>query len=257
MSMFKINEVYNEDCLVTLQKMGSNLIDLVITSPPYNCGINYDVYKDDLPWDDYMDWCKIWLTSLYDKMKSGGRICVNILLEMGIENNKRRVSPYAEFYRLYQEVGFKPFGSPVWVDSHRVKYTAWGSWLKSTSPYIYCPYELVLIGYKDKWKREGIETKITKEEFMMGCSGIWSLRTQTREITKANFHIDLPTMCIKLLSGEGDLVYDPFIGSGTTAIAAINEGRNYIGSEISPTYCKIAKERISLLSENERKTGGK
>ena len=246
----EINKIYNENCLNTMAKMPDNFVDLTVTSPPYNCGINYDIHNDKMEWNVYLQWCENWVTELYRITKEGGRIAINVLLEMGIEKNKKRVSPFAEFYNILNKIGFKPFGVPVWVDPHRGKHTSWGSWLKSTSPYIYCPYEVILIAYKgDKWKREGIKTNISKEEFMMGCSGIWNLRTQTKELTKANFHEDLPNMAIKLLSGEGDLVYDPFMGSGTTAKMAILSNRKFIGSEISKEYCEIVEKRIADANE--------
>ena len=107
------------------------------------------------------------------------------------------------------------------------------------------PQEAVLIGYKDQWKKqnEGIST-IDKDSFMMGCSGIWNLRTETQQQTKANFHTDLPELCIKLLSFKGDIVLDPFIGSGTTAVAAKNWHREFVGIELSPRYYAVAKERV-------------
>ena len=102
-----------------------------------------------------------------------------------------------------------------------------------------------MIGYKNIWKKEQKgESTISKEEFMMGASGIWKLKTQTKEITKANFSTDLPEMCIKLLSFSEDLIYDPFIGGGTTAVAAKMNNRNFIGSEISQEYCNVANERL-------------
>lgn len=236
------------DCLEKMK--GLSNVALTVTSPPYNCGIKYSSYNDNIPWEQYVDWCYKWLTEIYKITESTGRICVNVLLEMGIENNKRRVSPYATFCKLYEDVGFKLFGSPVWVDAHRVKFTAWGSWLKSSAPYIYCPYEVILIGYKDNWKRANGNTVISKEDFMMGCSGIWKLRTQTKEITKANFHIDLPTLCIKLLSGIGDTILDPFMGAGTTGIACKNLDRNFIGIELDKEYYKIAESRINAHNKN-------
>jgi len=205
--------IYNGDCIDIMKKIPDNSIDLVITSPPYNCGIKYDIYEDNKNWKDYLNWCENWLIGIKRILKNDGRICLNILLEMGINNNKKRVSPYAEFYHIFNKIELNPFGSPVWTDSHRVKFTAWGSWLKASSPYIYNPYEIILLGYKNQWKKENKgKSTISKEEFMMGCSGIWKLKTQTKELTKANFHIDLPELCIKLLSYENDLILDPFVG---------------------------------------------
>lgn len=241
----ELNKIYNVDCLEGLKLIGDNIIDLVVTSPPYNCGIDYDIYEDNLEWCDYLSWSAKWLSEIYRVLKDDGRICLNILLEMGIENNKKRVSPYAEFYHIFNKVGLHPFGSPVWIDSHRVKFTAWGSWLRASAPYIYNPYEVILIGYKNQWKKKSKgNSTINKEEFMMGSSGIWKLRTQTKELTKSNFHTDLPEMCIKLLSYENDVILDPFMGSGTTAVACKKLNRNFIGFEISPEYCKIADKRV-------------
>jgi len=240
-----LNKIICGDCLEIMKDMSDNSVDLVITSPPYNCGINYDVYKDNLNWEEYLRWCEKWLLEIKRILKQDGRICLNILFEMGIENNKKRVSPYAEFYKIFQKINLKPFGSPVWTDSHRVKYTAWGSWLSASSPYIYNPYEIILIGYKKNWKKDKKgKSTITKKEFMMGCSGIWKLKTQTKELTKANFHTDLPDLCIKLLSFENETILDPFMGSGTTALSCQNLHRNFIGIEISKEYCKIAEERL-------------
>jgi len=241
----EVNRIYNEDCLQTMGRMPDNFVDLVVTSPPYNCRIDYDIYRDDKKWEDYLLWSEDWLKEVFRIVKRDGRICINVLVELGIEDNKRRVSPMVEFYKIIEKVGFRVFGMPMWVDNHRVKYTAWGSWLKASSPYIYNPYEVIIIAYKEVWKKEnkGIST-ISKEDFMMGCSGVWKLRTQTKQLTKANFHEDLPNLCINLLSYENDLVYDPFMGSGTTVRVSLLNNRRYIGSEISEEYCRVAENRI-------------
>ncbi len=240
-----INKIICGDCLKVMKDIPDNSIDLVITSPPYNCKIDYDIYNDNLEWNEYIIWCEKWLIEIKRLLKEDGRFCLNVLFEMGIEENKRRVSPYAEFYNILKKIGLSIFGSPIWVDNHRVKYTAWGSWLSASAPYIYNPYEVVIITYKKRWKKlnKGKST-ITKEEFMMGCSGIWKLRTDKTKLTKATFHTDLPKLCINLLSYEGDIILDPFMGSGTTAIACKELNRKYIGIEISPNYCKIAKKRL-------------
>jgi site-specific DNA-methyltransferase (adenine-specific) len=234
------------DCLEEMRKIPDKSVDLVITSPPYNCGIDYGEYKDNLSWDDYLSWCEEWILLIRRLLKPDGRFAINVLFEMGIEENKRRVSPYVEFFNIITGAGPNVFGSPLWVDSHRVKYTAWGSWMSASSPYIYNPYEVILIGYNKQWKKENKgKSTIGKEDFMMGCSGIWKLKTQTKQITPASFHKDLPSLCINLLSYEVDTILDPFMGSGTTGIACKELGRDFIGIEISKEYYDIAVNRIN------------
>jgi len=248
----ELNKIYNENNLDTMSRIPDNFIDLVITSPPYNCKIKYDIYDDDRSWSDYITWCEAWLIEIYRILKPDGRICLNILLEMGINDNKVRVSPYAEFYKLFDKIGIKHRGAPVWTDSHKSKLCSWGSWLKASAPYIWCPFEIIMIGYKEIWKKQTQgENTISKDDFIMGCGGVWKLRTQTKEITKANFHTDLPDMCINLLSYVNDIVYDPFMGGGTTAVSALKHNRRYIGSEISPNYCEIAENRITTQRKEE------
>jgi len=233
------------DCLKEMKKLQNGSVDLAITSPPYNCGIDYGCYKDNLKWKDYLAWCEEWILEIKNILKDDGRFAINVLMEMGIDHNKKRVSPYAEFYHLLKKIGLNVFGSPVWTDNHRIKFCAWGSWLSASSPYTYNPYEVIIIGYKKQWKKlsKGKST-ITKEEFMMGCSGIWKLRTQTRQITPACFHTDLPKLCINLLSYENDLIFDPFMGSGTTGVASKELNRRFMGIELNKDYFKIAQKRI-------------
>lgn len=246
-----VNKIINVDCIEGMRDLPDDCIDLIVTSPPYNCGIDYDTYDDNRDWGEYIGWCREWLKGCHRILKPDGRICINVLLEMGIEDNKVRVSPSAEFYRLYQEVGIKYFASCVWIDKTRTQYTAWGSWQSASSPYIYCPYEVILIGYKDQWKKKNKgESTITKEDFMEGCFGVWDINTTTSQTTKANFPIRLPELCINLLSYRDDIVLDPFVGSGTTAIAAKKLGRKYIGFEISKNYCEIAKNHQILKSQD-------
>lgn len=243
------NSIICGNCIDIIKKeIKENSVDLIITSPPYNCGINYDIYDDNKNWKDYLLFSKEWLLECKRVLKKDGRICVNILMQMKIKKQNLMVSPFAEFYQLFKEIGITPFAFPVWADNHRVKYTSWGSWLSVSSPYIYNPYEVILIGYKEQWHKinKGIST-ITKDEFITGCSGVYKLRNQTKELTKANFHTDLSDLCIKLLSYENDLILNPFAGSATTCVSAKNLNRRYIGIELSDTYCKIAKERLNSL----------
>lgn len=134
--------------------------------------------------------------------------------------------------------------------------TAWGSWLSASSPYIRLPYEGILISYKNQWKKKDKGTStITKDEFIEGVSGIWKIRPETHGYTKANFPVELPERCIKLFTYQEDCVIDMFMGSGSTAIAALKTGRDFIGCDISSNYCDIANKRIEdFMKEEENKS---
>jgi site-specific DNA-methyltransferase (adenine-specific) len=243
----EIDNIYNIDCIRGLNCLQDNSIDLIVTSPPYNCGIDYDSWNDAMAWSDYSDWCENWLEECYRVLKDDGRICVNVLFDMG---NTRigRYSPYAEFYHIMRDIGFNHHGVAMWTDNHRVKYTAWGSWMSPSAPYIYCPYEAIIIAYKNSWKKlsKG-EATISKEEFIESCTGIWKLSTENNKNYVAAFPVTLPERCINLLTWKGDTVLDPFMGSGTTAVAAIRTDRHFIGFELSPNYYETAIERLSTI----------
>lgn len=242
----EINVIYNEDCIVGMQSIPSDCIDLIVTSPPYNIGIEYDSYNDKLDWDEYYNWCGDWMKEIHRILKPDGKLCLNHYLSFG--KAERRLSPIMDLNTQAKDIGFKHHAIVLWMDEHRIKYTAWGSWLSASAPYINCPVEGILILYKNRWKKDkkGIST-ISKEEFIEACSGVWRIRPEMKEYTKANFPVELPKRCINLLTYKNDIVLDPFMGAGTTAIAAIETGRNYIGFEISSNYCKIAKRRINNI----------
>jgi len=244
--MLKTNQLYQGDCLQLFPQVDSESVDLIVTSPPYNCGIEYDEYNDNLNWDDYLAWVAKWLAECCRVLKPDGRMCLNILCEMTTEQGSKRVSPFAEYYSMAKDIGFGMAGFPVWADRTRTRNTAWGSWLSPTAPYIYMPYEMVMILYKDTWFKSGIGKRwtINQDDFIMGCSGVWDISPESQQKTKANFPVALAKLCIDLLSFEGDLVLDPFGGSGTTAVACVESKRRYILMELSGRYHQVAVERV-------------
>ena len=246
-------QIRNNDCLKEMKNMQSNYIDLIVTSPPSNCNIPYRSYNDNLPWDEYLSWCNDWLSQCYRILKDDGRIAINVLVQMGIENNTVRVSPMKQFMNIMQKVGFHIMGTPLWLDNHRVKYTAWGSWKSASSPYIYNPTEVIILAYKNVRKKinQGQNT-ISKEDFINGCSGIWNIRPDTNSLTKATYPVALPKLIIELLTYKNDLVLDPFNGSGSTGIACLLTDRNYIGIEIDQEYCRITNNRLNNFRIQEQ-----
>ena len=273
-----VNKIHNIDCVEGMKLLPESCIDLVVTSCPYNVGIQYDTHKDDEPMDQYFNWCRTWLSEIYRTLKDDGRIALNIPYEVNVRERGGRVFIASEFWQIMKEIGFGFFGIvDLEEDSpHRSKTTAWGSWLSPSAPYIYNPKECVILAYKKEYKKiekgvsswdyteelvevEGkngepstmknkkIYSQEDKKEFMELVFGQWKYFADTKSLTKATFSLDIPIKAIKILSYKNDLVLDCFSGSGTTAMAAKKLGRNYIGFELSPNYTEISRIRLSTI----------
>ena len=243
------NQIICGDCIEVMKRMPDNSIDLVVTSPPYNCGIDYDIYKDNLEYQDYLIFTKKWLSEIFRLLKDTGRIALNIPYEINLHERGGRIFLVSDYWQLMKGIGFKWAGLIDLVETQpqRVKYTAWGSYLSASAPYIYNPKECVIIAYKNSWGRGKGESSLTKEEFIEYVSGMWNYRAETKTLTKASFSLDIPLKAIKILSFVNDIILDPFVGSGTTIKACNQLNRRYIGIDISPNYCKIASAIQELL----------
>jgi site-specific DNA-methyltransferase (adenine-specific) len=244
------NKIYQGDCLEKMKQIKDESVDLVVTSPPYNVGIDYDSWDDKMGWGDYWKFTENWLKECFRVLKKDGRICINNYFSFG--NSKHRVAPLMEINRIAINIGFKHHSVGMWMDRTLAKRTAWGSWLSASAPYINSPFEGILIMYKQDWKKHNRgKSTISREDFIDLTRGIWKIGTQSKQLTKANFPIELPKKCIDLLTFEGDLVLDPFAGSGTTGLACKELNREYILIEISEEYCRIIKERLSQTKLQE------
>jgi len=245
----EVNKIICGDCLEVMKEIPDNFIDLIVTSPPYNCGIDYDIYKDDLEYSDYKIFTRKWLLEIFRILKDTGRIALNILYEVNLHERGGRIFLLGDYWQIMKKVGYKWAGlvDLVEMQSQRVKYTAWGSYLSASAPYIYNPKECVIIAYKNNWRKGKGESTLTKEEFIEYVSGMWKYRAETKGLTKANFSLDIPLKAIKILSFENDIILDPFCGQGTTIKACKILNRRYIGIDISKRYCQIAMAIPELL----------
>ena len=235
--------IYNGDCIEVMKNLPNDIIDLVVTSPPYNCGIKYDIYNDAIDWVEYYNWCKEWLKEIYRIMKDDAKFCLIHYLSLGKSNNRQ--APLMKLNTIAESVGFKHHALAIWWDITLTKKTAWGSWLSASAPYINSPFEGILILYKKYWKKiqKGI-TNIEKDEFIEACSGVWKIQPERNRLHPAPFPEKLASRCIKLLSYEGDMILDPFLGSGTVAVVSKKLNRKCIGIELSEQYCNISKNRL-------------
>jgi site-specific DNA-methyltransferase (adenine-specific) len=238
----------NCDILDGFKTLQDNSVDLIVTSPPYNVGIEYDTWNDVMSYKDYFDWVGKWIQESYRVLKDDGRIAINIPFEVNmIKANSGRVLISSDYWQIMKQIGFNWFGLVRLKElaTQRVKFTAWGSYLSPSCPYIHNAEECILIAYKKEKKKviQG-EIDLTKEEFVEFVSGEWGYRAETHGLTMANYSLDIPEKAIKILTFKGETVLDPFSGSGTTGLAAVKLGREFIGFEISKKYYKIGKNRI-------------
>jgi len=252
----KLNKVYfnwedkiiiiNDDFLRT--DLPENSIDLIVTSPPYNVDIHYGTFKDDIPYDKYLEFTQEWLSKALKLAKNDGRLCLNIPLDKSKGREEEGFqSVYADVVAIAKKVGWKYFSTIIWNEGNISRRTAWGSWLSARAPYVIAPAEVIVVFYKGQWaKLKNGVSDISRKEFMDWTQGIWSFPGENRKRIghPAPFPLELPKRCIKLFSFVGDTVLDPFLGSGTTLIACALLNRRGIGVEIDENYCKIAKNRI-------------
>ncbi len=238
------------DCLEVMRSMPDKSVDLCITSPPYNLGFDYNGQDDYLDLDKYYLWCSEWMAEIYRVLKDNGRFSLNHYLSCGTPT--RRFAPLMKLNEIASDIGFKHHGIGVWDDITLAKRTAWGSWLSASAPYVNSPYEGILILHKGNWNIGKGNSDIEKEEFMEATSGVWKLSPERNRTHPAPFPISLPLRCMRLLSFTDATILDPFMGSGTTGVACVQTGRNFIGIEIDPTYFAIAERRIKEAQLQER-----
>ena len=238
-------KIINDDILTT-KELGDDSIDLVVTSPPYNVGIDYNSHNDNLTYEQYLEFSKKWLARCFDWLKDDGRLCLNIPLD---KNKGGHKSVGADLTIIAKKIGFNYHSTIIWNEGNISRRTAWGSWKSASAPYVIAPVELILVLYKKRWKKTSgsRQSNITKQEFMEWTNGLWTFSGESKKRVghPAPFPIELPRRCIKLFSFVGDVVLDPFVGSGTTLIASYLENRKGIGVDIDKKYCQLTKKRLA------------
>ena len=273
-----IGKVVNGDCREVMKTMEEGCIDLIVTSPPYGVGIEYDVHDDDMFVEDYLKFTEEWMTEAFRVLKDDGRIAINIPYETNRQAKGGRVFMVSEVWQIMKKIGYKFFGVVDLEEEspHRSRTTAWGSWMSPSAPYIYNPKECVILAYKKKhikivkgvpeWvgemgevedkngvmKNKMMYTDTQKRDFIDLVFGQWHYFADTKSMTKATFSMDIPTKAIKILTYKNDIVLDPFAGSGTSLVAAETLGRRWIGVELSPNYSEVAKKRVNVFVEGIR-----
>ena len=247
-------EIYNDDILTT-EHIKEGTVDLIVTSPPYNVGIEYSQHNDKTSYNDYLLFTEKWLKKCLNLLKDDGRFCLNIPLD---KNKGGQQSVCADITTIAKQVGWKYHSTIIWNEQNISRRTAWGSWLSARAPYVIAPVEVIVIFYKKFWRKTSGSGKsdISKKEFMEWTNGVWNFAGESKKRIghPAPFPVELPKRCIKLFTFIEDIVLDPFLGSGSTLIASALSNRKGIGVEIDKDYCELAKERLIKEAEiNQQK----
>ena len=237
----KKNIIFNKSA-ENMDDLIDNCISLTVTSPPYNVGKLSDNNLSD---EDYWKLMRQCFEEVYRVTESGGRLVLNVA------NLGRK--PYIPFSNMFTDLmldlGFLMRGEIIWQKSKGANANfAWGSWLSASNPVIRDIHEYCLVFSKEGMSKgsKGKST-IEKDEFMESTLSIWNVNpARAKKIGHpAPFPVELAERFINLYSYEKDLILDPFIGSGTTALAASKLKRSYIGYEVNAEYCKLAEKRLA------------
>ena len=237
-----------------MSELPDNSVHLMVTSPPYNVGKEYD---KGMTLSEYRDFLKQVFSEVYRVLVPGGRACINVA-NLG---RKPYIPLHAFIIQDMMEIGFLMRGEIIWdKGAGGLSSTAWGTWCSAKNPILRDIHEYILVFSKDSFSRPTLKRKrstISRDEFLELTQSIWRFPPESAKRVghPAPFPIELPLRLIKLYTFEGDVVLDPFIGSGTTAIAALMANRYYIGYEINEEYVKLAEKRIKdfLLKRSQTK----
>ena len=217
-------------------------VHLMVTSPPYNANKEYD---KDLSLDEYRALLKRVFQETYNKLVTGGRACVNIA-NLG---RKPYIPLHAYIIEDMLAIGFLMRGEIIWNKAASASpSTAWGSWLSASNPVLRDIHEYILIFSKESFsrKRGNKENTLKKEDFLEWTKSVWTFPAVSAKSIghPAPFPEELPHRLIQLYTFKDEIVLDPFCGSGTTCLAALNNDRYYLGYDIDPSYVDLARKRI-------------
>jgi DNA modification methylase len=232
-----------------MTELPDRCVHLMVTSPPYNVGKTYD---EDLTLDEYRSFIKRVMNEVYRVLVPGGRVCFNVA------NLGRK--PYLPLDAFITEdmlsLGFLMRGQVLWDKASSASGSmAWGSWLSPANPTLRDIHEYILIFSKGMYSRphfDGRKPTITRSDFLKLTKSIWrfSAESARRVGHPAPFPVELPRRCIELYTYSNEVVLDPFMGSGATAIAALATGRRYAGYDVDEHFVQLAEQRIAKWRES-------
>ena len=232
-----------------MDELPDNSVHLMITSPPYNASKDYD---QDLNLHEYLAMLKNVWQETFRVLVPGGRACVNVA-NLG---RKPYIPLHSYIIDMMLDSGFLMRGEIIWNKaSSASQSTAWGSWQSASNPVLRDVHEYILVFSKSNFKRErgARENTIDRDDFLEWTKSVWTFpAVSAKKIGHpAPFPEELPHRLIQLYSFKGDIILDPFAGSGTTCLVAAMDARHYIGYDINQQYLELAADRIATHPTNQ------
>lgn len=261
-----LDVIYNDDCVNVLNNyVDKESVHLTVTSPPY---INLREYSQWQSVQDYLKDNRRWADALFQATVPGGHVCWNIQdtiphrmlpeVDQRADGEKQQYPFMLDVVQTFLDAGFTYKNQVIWykgVAGGAQK--LFGSYPIPPNHMITHVHEVIHIFRKpllnNKPSRQNREeSKITKEEWVEYAQSLWEIRPETTKskVHSAPYPKEIPHRCIKLFSCVGDVVFDPFMGSGTTADAAIDNKRHYIGSELDTDYFNYLTKHLEEYSVN-------
>jgi site-specific DNA-methyltransferase (adenine-specific) len=236
----------------TMSELPDNSVALMVTSPPYNVGKDYD---EDLPLAEFLELLARVFAETHRVLEPGGKVAVNVA-NLGRKPYFRLADATAG---ILHDVGFHGRGEIVWRKGTGSSNSfAWGSYMRPSNPVLRDVHEYIVVASKGRFDRAihwrerqerdlPWESTITKEDFMTSTLSVWDIQPESAKRVghPAPFPVELPRRLIELYTWRDDIVLDPFIGGGATAVAAAACDRRYVGYDLDPHYLELAEPRVA------------
>lgn len=232
-----------------MSEIPDNSVSFMVTSPPYNVGKEYDT---NLSLEEYLNFLSCILIETFRVLIPGGRVAFNVA-NLG---RKPYIPLNAFISTLALEIGYLMRGEIIWIKAAGSGGScAWGSWMSASNPVLRDLHEYILIFSKDRFDRplKGKST-IARDDFLSSTTSIWNISPESAKRIghPAPFPVSLVEKLINLYTFEYDVVLDPFMGSGSTAVAAIKTNRTFVGYETDAKYIELCYDRVRSEIGNER-----
>lgn len=225
-----------------MSELPNSSIHLMVTSPPYNVGKEYD---EDYSMEEYLSLLHDVFSEVYRVLVPGGRACINVA-NLG---RKPYIPLHSYIVNIMQSLDFFMRGEVIWNKNMGSGGCAWGSWQSASNPVLRDGHEYILIFSKESMGRPNPadrEDTITKEEFLKYTQSLWKFSPASAKNLNhpAPFPVELPYRCIQLYTFEKEIVLDPFVGVGSTALAAKKSNRHFIGYDVEEEYLETGRKRL-------------